>query len=35
MSDVMIHVDPYAVEEDEAYHDLTESHDPIPELLTG
>jgi cation diffusion facilitator family transporter len=35
MSDVMIHVDPFSVEEEEAYHDLTESHDPIPELLTS
>jgi cation diffusion facilitator family transporter len=36
MSDVMIHVDPYALEkETEAYHRLTQSHDPIPELLSG
>jgi cation diffusion facilitator family transporter len=36
MSDVMIHVDPYALEKEaEAYHHLTQSHDPVPELLSG
>lgn len=34
LSDVMIHVDPWA-EEEEDYHSRTKSHDPIPEPLTG
>jgi cation diffusion facilitator family transporter len=34
MSDVMVHVDPWA-EDEEKYHNLTESHDPIPEPLTS
>ncbi len=34
MSDVLVHVDPWTDEEEE-YHSLTESHDPIPEPLTS